>query len=75
VIYHLSVAVVARFALEFGRRNFRGCTCSTVAGRFRRHEQEPPSRLASMMPRLPPGGVGTEPVTGALRLTFGSTAC
>src|SRR5438132_3804894 len=66
--------VVARFALEFGPPEFFAVYLLTFCA-FVGMSKEPPFKtLASMMLGFALAAVGTDPVTGALRLTFGSTA-
>src|SRR3984893_9853253 len=65
--------VVARFALEFGPPEFFAVYLLTFCA-FVGMSKEPPFKtLASMMLGFALAAVGTDPVTGALRLTFGST--
>src|SRR5947207_172328 len=64
--------VVARFALEFGPPEFFAVYLLTFCA-FVGMSKEPPFKtLASMMLGFALAAVGTDPVTGALRLTFGS---
>src|SRR5213594_4161618 len=66
--------VVARFALEFGPPEFFAVYLLTFCA-FVGMSKEPAFKtLASMMLGFALAAVGTDPVTGALRLTFGSTA-
>src|SRR5438876_7983229 len=66
--------VVAGFALEFGPPEFFAVYLLTFCA-FVGMSKEPPFKtLASMMLGFALAAVGTDPVTGALRLTFGSTA-
>src|SRR5213083_2751029 len=66
--------VVAKFALEFGPPEFFAVYLLTFCA-FVGMSKEPPFKtLASMMLGFALAAVGTDPVTGALRLTFGSTA-
>src|SRR3989475_3432627 len=66
--------VVARFAHEFGPPEFFAVYLLTFCA-FVGMSKEPPFKtLASMMLGFALAAVGTDPVTGALRLTFGSTA-
>src|SRR5882672_9770820 len=66
--------IVARFALEFGPPEFFAVYLLTFCA-FVGMSKEPPFKtLASMMLGFALAAVGTDPVTGALRLTFGSTA-
>jgi putative tricarboxylic transport membrane protein len=65
---------VARFALEFGPPEFFAVYLLTFCA-FVGMSKEPPFKtLASMMLGFALAAVGTDPVTGTLRLTFGSTA-
>src|SRR5713101_1315215 len=66
--------IVARFALEFGPPEFFAVYLLTFCA-FVGMSKEPPFKtLASMMLGFALAAVGTDPVTGTLRLTFGSTA-
>src|SRR5205814_3922817 len=66
--------IVAGFALEFGPPEFFAVYLLTFCA-FVGMSKEPPFKtLASMMLGFALAAVGTDPVTGALRLTFGSTA-
>jgi putative tricarboxylic transport membrane protein len=65
--------VVAGFALEFGPPEFFSVYLLTFCA-FVGMSKEPPFKtLATMMLGFALAAVGTDPVTGALRLTFGST--
>jgi len=65
--------VVARFALEFGPPEFFAVYLLTFCA-FVGMSKEPPFKtLASMMLGFALAAVGTDPVTGTLRLTFGTT--
>jgi len=65
--------VVARFALEFGPPEFFAVYLLTFCA-FVGTSKEPPFKtLAAMMLGFALAAVGTDPVTGTLRLTFGST--
>jgi putative tricarboxylic transport membrane protein len=65
--------VVAKFALEFGPPEFFAVYLLTFCA-FVGMSKEPPFKtLATMMLGFALAAVGTDPVTGALRLTFGST--
>src|ERR1700752_4176776 len=65
--------VVAKFALEFGPPEFFSVYLLTFCA-FVGTSKEPPFKtLAAMMLGFALAAVGTDPVTGALRLTFGST--
>jgi putative tricarboxylic transport membrane protein len=65
--------LVARFALEFGPPEFFSVYLLTFCA-FVGMSKEPPFKtLATMMLGFALAAVGTDPVTGALRLTFGST--
>src|SRR3954463_7356448 len=64
--------VVAKFALEFGPPEFFSVYLLTFCA-FVGMSKEPPFKtLASMMLGFALAAVGTDPVTGALRLTFGT---
>jgi len=64
--------IVANFALEFGPPEFFAVYLLTFSA-FVGMSKEPPFKtLASMMLGFALAAVGTDPVTGALRLTFGS---
>src|SRR3989441_4686732 len=66
--------LVARFALKFGPPEYFSVYLLTFCS-FVGMSKEPPFKtLASMMLGFALAAVGTDPVTGALRLTFGSTA-
>src|SRR5574341_144056 len=65
--------LVAKFALEFGPPEFFSVYLLTFCA-FVGMSKEPPFKtLASMMTGFALAAVGTDPVTGTLRLTFGST--
>jgi putative tricarboxylic transport membrane protein len=65
--------IVAGFALEFGPAEFFAVYLLTFAA-FIGMSREPPAKtLTAMMVGFALAAVGTDPVTGALRLTFGST--
>jgi putative tricarboxylic transport membrane protein len=65
--------VVAKFALEFGPPEFFAVYLLTFCA-FVGTSKEPPFKtLAAMMLGFALAAVGTDPVTGTLRLTFGST--
>src|SRR5881392_388912 len=65
--------VVARFALEFGPPEFFAVYLLTFCA-FVGMSKEPPFKtLASMMLGFALAAVGTDPVTGTLRMTFGVT--
>src|SRR2546421_1877249 len=64
--------VVAKFALRFGPPEFFSVYLLTFCA-FVGMSKEPPFKtIASMMLGFALAAVGTDPVTGALRLTFGS---
>jgi putative tricarboxylic transport membrane protein len=66
--------IVAGFALEFGAPEFFAVYLLTFCA-FVGMSKEPPFKtIAAMMLGFALAAVGTDPVTGALRLTFGSTA-
>jgi len=65
--------LIASFALEFGPPEFFSVYLLTFCA-FVGMSKEPPFKtIASMMTGFALAAVGTDPVTGALRLTFGST--
>jgi putative tricarboxylic transport membrane protein len=65
--------VVANFALEFGPPEFFAVYLLTFCA-FVGMSKEPPFKtLTAMMTGFALAAVGTDPVTGTLRLTFGST--
>jgi len=65
--------VIANFALEFGPPEFFAVYLLTFCA-FVGTSKEPPFKtLAAMMTGFALAAVGTDPVTGTLRLTFGST--
>jgi putative tricarboxylic transport membrane protein len=65
--------IVADFALEFGAPEFFAVYLLTFCA-FVGMSKEPPFKtLAAMMLGFAFAAVGTDPVTGTLRLTFGST--
>ena len=65
--------VVARFALEFGPPEFFAVYMLTFCAFIGMSKEPPFKTLATMMLGFALAAVGTDPVTGALRLTFGST--
>src|SRR5690349_19127715 len=65
--------VVAKFALEFGPPEFFAVYLLTFCAFIGMSKEPPFKTLASMMLGFALAAVGTDPVTGALRLTFGST--
>jgi putative tricarboxylic transport membrane protein len=65
--------IVARFALEFGPPEFFAVYLLTFCAFIGMSKEPPFKTLASMMLGFALAAVGTDPVTGALRLTFGST--
>jgi putative tricarboxylic transport membrane protein len=66
--------VVARFALEFGPPEFFAVYLLTFCAFIGMSKEPPFKTLASMMLGFALAAVGTDPVTGALRLTFGATS-
>ena len=65
--------VVANFALEFGAPEFFAVYLLTFSA-FVGMSKEPPFKtLTAMMTGFALAAVGTDPVTGALRMTFGQT--
>jgi putative tricarboxylic transport membrane protein len=65
--------VVAKFALEFGPAEFFAVYLLTFCAFIGMSKEPPFKTLATMMLGFALAAVGTDPVTGALRLTFGST--
>ena len=65
--------IVARFALEFGPPEFFAVYLLTFCAFVGMSKQHAFKTLASMMLGFALAAVGTDPVTGTLRLTFGST--
>ncbi len=65
--------VVAGFALEFGPPEFFAVYLLTFCAFIGMSKQAPFKTLASMMLGFALAAVGTDPVTGTLRLTFGFT--
>jgi putative tricarboxylic transport membrane protein len=66
--------VVANFALAFGPPEFFAVYFLTFSAFIGTSKEPPFKTLAAMMLGFALAAVGTDPVTGALRLTFGSTA-
>jgi putative tricarboxylic transport membrane protein len=65
--------LVAKFALEFGPPEFFAVYLLTFCAFIGMSKEPPFKTLATMMLGFALAAVGTDPVTGALRLTFGST--
>jgi len=65
--------IVARFALEFGPPEFFSVYLLTFCAFVGMSKEHAFKTLASMMLGFALAAVGTDPVTGTLRLTFGST--
>ena len=65
--------IVAKFALEFGPPEFFAVYLLTFCAFIGMSKEAPFKTLASMMLGFALAAVGTDPVTGTLRLTFGST--
>jgi len=65
--------VVAKFALEFGPPEFFSVYLLTFCAFIGMSKEPPFKTVASMMLGFALAAVGTDPVTGTLRLTFGST--
>src|SRR3990167_474488 len=65
--------IVARFALEFGPPEFFAVYLLTFCAFVGMSKQHAFKTLASMMLGFALAAVGSDPVTGTLRLTFGST--
>jgi putative tricarboxylic transport membrane protein len=71
VVITFLAPIVARFALEFGPPEFFSVYLLTFCA-FVGMSKEPPFKtLASMMTGFALAAVGTDPVTGTLRMTFG----
>ena len=66
--------VVAGFALEFGPPEYFSVYLLTFCAFIGMSKEPPFKTLASMMLGFALAAVGTDPVTGALRMTFGTTA-
>jgi putative tricarboxylic transport membrane protein len=66
--------VVANFALAFGPPEFFAVYFLTFCAFIGTSKEPPFKTLAAMMLGFALAAVGTDPVTGTLRLTFGSTA-
>ncbi|HEY2337548.1 MAG TPA: tripartite tricarboxylate transporter permease [Burkholderiales bacterium] len=66
--------VVANFALAFGPPEFFAVYFLTFCAFIGTSKEPPFKTVAAMMLGFAFAAVGTDPVTGALRLTFGSTA-
>ncbi|MCS6922533.1 MAG: tripartite tricarboxylate transporter permease [Elioraea sp.] len=64
--------LVASFALEFGPPEFFAVYLLTFCAFIGMSKEPPFKTLAAMMAGFALAAVGTDPVTGALRLTFGS---
>ena len=65
--------IVARFALEFGPPEFFAVYLLTFCAFVGMSKEAPFKTIASMMLGFAMAAVGTDPVTGSLRLTFGHT--
>ena len=65
--------VVAKFALEFGPPEFFAVYLLTFCAFVGMSKEAPFKTIASMMLGFALAAVGTDPVTGTLRLTFGHT--
>src|SRR3989304_2992609 len=65
--------IVARFALEFGPPEFFAVSLLTFCAFVGMSKKHAFKTLASMMLGFALAAVGSDPVTGTLRLTFGST--
>src|SRR6187455_2384460 len=66
--------VVAKFALEFGPPEFFSVYLLTFCAFIGMSKEPPFKTIASMMVGFALAAVGTDPVTGTLRMTFGSTS-
>src|SRR5882672_716453 len=64
--------IVARFALEFGPPEFFAVLFRSFCAFIGMSKEPPFKTLASMMLGFVLAAVGTDPVTGALRMTFGT---
>jgi len=64
--------VIAQFALEFGAPEFFSVYLLTFCAFIGMSKEPPFKTLASMMTGFALAAVGTDPVTGTLRLTFGT---
>jgi putative tricarboxylic transport membrane protein len=64
--------IVANFALEFGPPEFFAVYLLTFCAFIGMSKEPPFKTLAAMMTGFALAAVGTDPVTGTLRLTFGS---
>jgi putative tricarboxylic transport membrane protein len=64
---------IANFALEFGPPEFFAVYLLTFCAFIGTSKEPPFKTLAAMMLGFALAAVGTDPVTGALRLTYGST--
>ena len=65
--------IVARFALEFGPPEYFSVYLLTFCAFIGMSKEPPFKTLAAMMLGFALAAVGTDPVTGALRMTFGTT--
>jgi putative tricarboxylic transport membrane protein len=65
--------IIASFALEFGPPEFFSVYLLTFCAFIGTSKEPPFKTLAAMMLGFALAAVGTDPVTGTLRLTFGST--
>src|SRR3954465_788432 len=65
--------IIANFALEFGPPEFFAVYFLTFSAFIGTSKEPPFKTLASMMLGFALAAAGTDPVTGTLRLTFGST--
>ncbi len=65
--------VVAKFALEFGPPEFFSVYLLTFCAFVGMSKEAPFKTIAAMMLGFALAAVGTDPVTGSLRLTFGQT--
>jgi putative tricarboxylic transport membrane protein len=65
--------VVAKFALEFGPPEFFAVYLLTFCAFVGMSKEAPFKTIAAMMLGFALAAVGTDPVTGSLRLTFGQT--
>jgi putative tricarboxylic transport membrane protein len=66
--------VVANFALEFGPPEFFAVYLLTFCAFVGMSKESPFKTITAMMVGFALASVGTDPVTGTLRLTFGTTA-
>jgi putative tricarboxylic transport membrane protein len=73
VVITFLAPVVANFALEFGPPEFFSVYLLTFCAFIGMSKEPPFKTLTSMMTGFALAAVGTDPVTGTLRMTFGQT--